>query len=321
MKINKMLIKNIFKYIISRKSRKFVNEYFSKKNIRLIMTLVVRNEEDIIETNIRFHKEMGVDGFIVSTHNSTDNTDKILEKLQKEGIVLEIIKRTSPNHQHAIWVNEMVNLAKNKYKANWVINADADEFFYSNSLNLKLSILENAHSNVLWVVSTFLFPEDRKDFMESEYFVVRPFQEFEAKKINVLHSKIYEKFIKHTGIAACPKVIHKTAGFKGVSDGNHQVFMKKSYKSHSADIRLYHYHIRSYDKLVEKVLRWENSVFLLPVDEGMHMKNLVSLYKQGKLRQEFDKQYGSEVLDFLINHGVVAKDPSVKNFLHYKNII
>lgn len=80
---------------------------------------------------------MGCDGFIVSSHNSTDRTDEILEKLKREGLVLEIIKRTSQNHQHSVWVDEMIHLAKNKYHADWVINADADEFYYSNSLNLK----------------------------------------------------------------------------------------------------------------------------------------------------------------------------------------
>lgn len=50
---------------------------------------------------------------------------------------MEIIKRTSQNHQHSVWVAEMIHLAKNKYYADWVINADADEFYYSSCLDLK----------------------------------------------------------------------------------------------------------------------------------------------------------------------------------------
>ena len=34
-------------------------------DVKLLMTLVVKNEENIVEENIRFHCAMGVDGFIV----------------------------------------------------------------------------------------------------------------------------------------------------------------------------------------------------------------------------------------------------------------
>lgn len=170
---------DILKWPFSKKVRK---KYREKRhlNFKLIMTLVVRNEEDIVEQNIRFHCAMGCDGFIVSSHNSTDRTDEILEKLKREGLVLEIIKRTSQNHQHSVWVAEMIHLAKNKYYADWVINADADEFYYSSCLDLKKSILQSEGGNVLWVDSIFIFPEDRKDWLNSSYFVTRPFQKFEA---------------------------------------------------------------------------------------------------------------------------------------------
>lgn len=287
-------------------------------NFKLIMTLVVRNEEDIVEQNIRFHCAMGCDGFIVSSHNCTDRTDSILYKLQQEGLVLDIIKRTSPNHQHSIWVNEMVHIAKKKYKADWVINADADEFFYSKSLNLKLSILQNKACNVLWVDSIFLFPENRTDFFNSIYFVTRPFQFFEAIGLGIDKDPLYTEFI---GSQGCTKVIHKTKGFKRISDGNHDVKMINKKKIQSADIRLYHYHIRSYQGLEQKVKRWENSIYLLPQNQGMHMKHMVNIYKEGKLDYFFESKYGQKMLNFLLDNGVVSRDPSIKNFLEYKQII
>ena len=76
------------------------------KNIKLIMTLVVKNEEDIIEQNIRFHKSMGVDAFVVVNHNSNDKTLEILENLKKEGFNIEILTKTEKAHKHHIWVNE-----------------------------------------------------------------------------------------------------------------------------------------------------------------------------------------------------------------------
>lgn len=65
---------NYIKYKIFN-IKKYVKKYLKQKeidNLKLIITLLVKDEEDILETNIRFHKAMGADGFIVTSHNSTD---------------------------------------------------------------------------------------------------------------------------------------------------------------------------------------------------------------------------------------------------------
>lgn len=35
------------------------------KEVKLFMTLLVKNEEGMLEENLQFHKAMGVDGFII----------------------------------------------------------------------------------------------------------------------------------------------------------------------------------------------------------------------------------------------------------------
>ena len=71
--------------------KNFLGIRYSKKQnpdyIKLIMTLLVKNEEEIIETNIRYHIAMGVDGVIVTDNGSTDKTVEILEKLKEEGYI------------------------------------------------------------------------------------------------------------------------------------------------------------------------------------------------------------------------------------------
>ena len=46
------------------------------------MTLIVRNEADIIEDNLRYHRAQGVDFFIALDNGSTDGTLEILESLR-----------------------------------------------------------------------------------------------------------------------------------------------------------------------------------------------------------------------------------------------
>ena len=55
---------------------------FDKENFRLVMTILVKDEADIIEANIRTHAKLGVDAFAVMDNNSSDGTREILEKLK-----------------------------------------------------------------------------------------------------------------------------------------------------------------------------------------------------------------------------------------------
>lgn len=305
---------NPIKLLLSQTERKKYSEY-KKSNFKLFMTLVVRDEEDIIEQNIRFHSAMGVDGFIVLSHNSVDNTNDILERLKQENLVNEISYKDTPDHKHSVWVNEMVKVAKNKYKADWIINADADEFFYSRRLNLKKGIAESEGANAIWVDSFFYFPQERA--FNSFYFVKKPLQIFEAEQLGILNNPRYDHLINSIGV----KTLHKTKNFISVRDGNHSTKMRNRIKSHSADIRLYHYHIRGYKGLEEKVKRWEKSIFYLPAGKGEEMKAIVKCYQQGKLMEEYEKKYGKEMLNFALSQGIVVPDPSVYNFMKHKNII
>lgn len=316
-------LRHLMKYPLSRKSRKFVKEYLENKRLRvyLLMTLVVKDEEEIIEKQIRFHKAMGVDAFIVTSHNSTDKTNEILKKLKMEGLIVEILYKNSQAHQHHVWVNDMVDIATKKYKADWVINADADEFYYSKCLNLKADIADaiKAGLNNLWVDSTFLFPTDEDDYLrDSHYFVVKPFQNFEAENLGIENNKNFEIFI---GSQECTKVIHNTKDFEGITDGNHSVKMRNQRQFFASNIILYHYHIRNYKGYEQKIKRWLSSAHCMPEGQGEHMKTMISLYKQGKLRENYETQFGTAMKEFLVKEGVIAIDKSVSNFLKWKGII
>ena len=54
--------------------------------MRLVMTLKVRDEADIIEHNLRFHRALGVDFFVVTDNGSTDGTSEILDRYAAAGL-------------------------------------------------------------------------------------------------------------------------------------------------------------------------------------------------------------------------------------------
>ncbi|WP_226656257.1 glycosyltransferase family 2 protein [Leifsonia sp. LS1] len=90
------------------------------------MTLMVRDEADIIRPMIEHSLAQGVDVLIVTDNGSTDGTTEILESFGDR-----IDLRHDPVHrkqQHSV-VTGMARDAYNRYAADWVVNADADEFW------------------------------------------------------------------------------------------------------------------------------------------------------------------------------------------------
>lgn len=284
---------------------------------RLVMTLLLRDEEEIVERNIRSHAAMGVDGFIVTLHRSTDRTDEILERLRQERLVLEIIRAEEREYLQSKWVGEMVRIARDRHGADWVMHADADEFYYADCQNLKDAINRNLCANVLWVDSTFFLPDDSADFFKCPWFVTRPMSWYEAEKLGVADNPRYREFI---GSLGCVKVIHTTRGFRSIRMGNHGVEMKHARTIHCADIRLYHYHVRNYIGYEEKIRRYADSIRRMPGTTGRHMKRLLDIYERGELRQEYDGKFTGEVRDFLIRNCIATRDPSVMNFMEKAGI-
>ncbi len=95
---------------------------------RIVMTLLVRNEQDVIAENILFHHHQGVDAFIVMDNLSTDSTVEIVRELARS-IPIELLHQDQDTYSQSVWVTEMARAAATDHGADWVINNDADEFW------------------------------------------------------------------------------------------------------------------------------------------------------------------------------------------------
>jgi Glycosyl transferase family 2 len=107
--------------------------------VRLAMTLTVRDEADIIEDNLRYHRAQGVDFFVVGDNGSVDGTLEILERHEAQGIVT--LERFSGGWSTMLeeGATRMARLAA-ELGADWVIHNDADEFWWPLLGNLKESL-------------------------------------------------------------------------------------------------------------------------------------------------------------------------------------
>jgi Glycosyl transferase family 2 len=92
------------------------------------MTLVARDEADIIDAQIAFHLKAGVDFIVAIDNGSTDGTTEILESYERAGHLRLI--RDDGDLQQASWVTRLARLAATELAADWVINSDVDGFWW-----------------------------------------------------------------------------------------------------------------------------------------------------------------------------------------------
>ncbi len=282
-------------------------DYFTHKpnlnSIKLVMTILVKNEADIIEANIKTHSYLGVDAFMIMDNNSTDGTREILSKLSKEFNITIVDEKGY--YQQKKFMTKLAFLAKKKYKPDWIINSDADEF---------------------WI------PTDRKNLKEHLAFkggVVRidrfnmlPLVE-SIERDNIFFNSIYEvtnqinyRFLKREDISillgqASRKVITNPHGLIKINSGNHSAehiafWDKKTIKG----IRNYHYPIRSYKQFKKRVVTRKEVLENYPnVKMGDHYRDLVKKYNSGDLKEEYMRYiFKQNEIEFLEKIGIVSKN-------------
>jgi hypothetical protein len=103
--------------------------------MKVVMTLVVRDEEDILDAQIAFHLNAGVDLVVAIDNASRDGSTEILEAYARSGH-LHLIRDDGDMHQGR-WVTGLARLAATDFGADWIINSDVDGFWWPRGGTLK----------------------------------------------------------------------------------------------------------------------------------------------------------------------------------------
>jgi hypothetical protein len=176
--------------------------------MKLVMTLLVRNEADIVDSQIAFHLHAGVDFVIATDNRSEDGTAEILERYEQEG-VLHLIREEGDDMRQDEWVTRMARLAAIDFGADWVINSDADEFWWPREGSLKdvLAVIPGRYGVVRGCWRHFLpRPDDGRFF---------------AERMTVRLAAPAHPGDKETIFHAHQKVAHRASPEVWVERGNH----------------------------------------------------------------------------------------------------
>jgi glycosyl transferase family 2 len=173
--------------------------------MRVVLTLLVRDEVDIVEANLRHHLALGVDHVVVTDHRSADGTTDVLRSFEREGR-LTLFREESEELRQSDWVTRMARLAATELGADWVINGDADEFWWprDGTLHDVLMAVPARYGAVRGMWRNFVpRPEDGRPFHERMTIRRRPATEL----TDPFHAQV--------------KVAHRGHPDVVVSQGNH----------------------------------------------------------------------------------------------------
>lgn len=116
--------------------------------MKIVMTLMVRDEADIVGAMLAHHRDQGIDHVLVTDNGSIDGTSDILRAFEAEGFVTTWNDPVHRKQQHST-VTKMARHAAEHLGADWVVNADADEFWVAKDPGATIrSVLERAPDSV-----------------------------------------------------------------------------------------------------------------------------------------------------------------------------
>jgi Glycosyl transferase family 2 len=215
------------------------------------MTLLARDEADIVDAQIAYHMHAGVDLVIATDNGSQDGTSEILESYAQAGR-LHLIREEADNMQQGEWVTRMARLAATEFGADWVINSDADEFWCSHGAPIKsiLAQVPGRFGTVRAVMRNFVpRPGDAKFF--ADHMNVRL----------VPGEATIQRFRVHP-FHAQDKVLHRAHSDVIVSEGNHDARWTASVNLRGFwPFEVLHFPMRSPAQCVQKWRNYERHAY------------------------------------------------------------
>jgi hypothetical protein len=264
------------------------------------MTLLVRDEEDVLAANLAHHFDQGVD-FVVATDNgSVDGTVAILEAEERAGR-LRLIHEPEDTYAQHRWVTRMARLAATDHGADWVINNDADEFWFGRDGDL---------------ASTFAAVPVEVDVVVAQRYnlIARP----EGRPMTIRQATPRQ----HPGQGDGPlpgKAAHRASPDIVVRQGNHEVEGLSGRTLDDGRIEILHCPVRSYAQFANKIAKGGAAYARndeLPESVGHQWRRLHATQQAGTFDDEWQKLVLSdEAVEQGLADGTLVRDARLAKLL------
>jgi hypothetical protein len=275
----------------------------------IALTVLCRNEEDIINDMISFHLNRGVKIIIATDNSSSDSTREILATYEQQG-VLVLLDEKNHIHDQSVWVSNMARIAVEEFGADWVIHADADEFWWPNSGNLQHDLRKIPQHHLAISI-------DRYNFLPP------PFSMDSKTKFSESMTIRERLSLNSLGKPLPPKICHRKLTSIEVDDGNHGVRSNNIQicSIPYSDIEILHFPIRSYKQFEQKIRLGAEAIERNPristTGVGNTWRHIYHEHlRKGTLREYYTSLRPSpDVLNQLILEGELIRDLKLREAL------
>jgi hypothetical protein len=256
--------------------------------MKLVMTLLARDEADIVDSWLAFHLNAGADFVIATDNSSSDGTTDVLERYARDGHV-HLIHEPGDDLRQDEWVTRMARLAATEFDADWVINSDADEFWWPRGASLRdvLAAVPPRYGTV----GAFL-----------RMFVPRPGSVEPLERMTVRFSALAPIHDPASLYKPIRKVVHRAHPEIRLTRGNHALV-----ESPFAPLRgwypieVFHFPLRSLEQAAHKAALQGTAFEKIDRSPTAYHANMFSALRDGK----FEEFYGSLVVgDEEVERGV-----------------
>lgn len=269
--------------------------------MKLVMTLLARDEADVIATNVEYHLAQGVDLIVATANNSEDGTYEALEHYAREGHV-HLIWEPSDDYAQGPWVTRMARLAATEHGADWVMHGDADEFWWPREGTLKeIFATVPEEYGLLYVPTNAFVPRAAEAGSFLERMVV-------AEVASVMGS----------GRPHPPKIAHRAVADVEVAFGNHSATGTGLTPVPGwQPIEIMHFPMRSYAQYERKVRNGGKALRTNPEKVYEPLKVQYRLWEAGELPEHYaaEKTVSDEDVEAGLRDGRLLVDRRLQRFL------
>jgi hypothetical protein len=279
--------------------------------MKLVVTVMVRDEVDIIAAMIEHHLAQGADLIIATDNGSVDGTAEVLQQYADLGLVELHHDPVHRKQQHSV-VTGMARRACTEHGADWVLNVDADEFWAP--LDKRLT-LRDAFARIPLSLNAFTVPVVN--------LVGPPALRGSGIDRLVWRDLRTDEQLQRVGIFAqpTPDAVHRGSADVVVAQGNHFVSMTSNGQPDpQVAIEVLHLPWRSWDQLERKVVNTGKAYAASPdlrPSKNHHGMADYRRYLGGRLRYTYLLRLplADELAD-AAQTGAFAPDPWLRDHLH-----
>ena len=259
----------------------------------VVMTLLVRDEADIVGTNIEYHLSRGVTHILATDNLSVDGTSEILLNYQRMG-VLTYRRENANTHAQSTWVTAMAVQAFDRYPSAIVMHVDADEFW--------------------WPLEGSLVGRLNAVFADFDGVGIVKRSNYLGPNLNVSAASFLERCVyrqRHSvnalGSPLPGKVCHRASAKVTVDHGNHRASLDDKETAYRTidGIEVLHFPNRSFDQFVAKTTRGAKALRNnpnLPEGVGQTWLDMDTALQSGRFMREFPEQFitGQDIVERLL---------------------